>query len=51
MKSIYARLTFSEELLGTASGDPEVHESFIASKAPTLSVWPRKWSPLASMLW
>lgn len=34
MKSIYARLTFSEELLGTASGDPEVHESFIASKAP-----------------
>lgn len=34
MTSIYARLTFTNELLGTASGDPEIHREFIASKAP-----------------
>lgn len=34
MKSIYARLTFTNEMLGTASGDPEIHKQFIASKAP-----------------
>ena len=28
------RITFIEELLGTASGDPEIHNEFIASKAP-----------------
>lgn len=28
------RLTFKEEILGTATSDPEVHERFIASKAP-----------------
>jgi len=28
------RLTFTEELLGTASADPEIHAEFIASKGP-----------------
>lgn len=28
------RLTFLESILGTASGDPCIHEEFIASKAP-----------------
>lgn len=28
------KLTFVDSLLGTASGDPELHESYIASKAP-----------------
>lgn len=28
------RLTFTEELLGTANADPEIHDHFIASKAP-----------------
>lgn len=28
------RLTFTDELLGTASNDPSIHEAFIASKAP-----------------
>lgn len=28
------KLTFTEELLGTASADPEIHSEFIASKAP-----------------
>lgn len=28
------RITFTEELLGTASGNPELHRDFIASKAP-----------------
>lgn len=28
------RLTFTDELLGTASSDPSIHETFIASKAP-----------------
>lgn len=28
------RLTFTDELLGTANSDPDVHEAFIASKAP-----------------
>lgn len=34
MKTIYARLTFTEEVLGTASADPKLHSEFIASKAP-----------------
>ena len=33
-KEYKVRLTFREELLGTASSDPNVHEKFIASKAP-----------------
>ncbi len=28
------RLTLTEEMLGTASSDPEIHDRFIASKAP-----------------
>lgn len=28
------RITFTEEVLGTASGDPDVHRDYIASKGP-----------------
>ena len=28
------RITFTEELLGTASANPELHRDFIASKGP-----------------
>lgn len=34
MKTLRVKLTTIEELLGTASGDPELHENYIASKAP-----------------
>jgi len=34
MKEVKVRITFLEELLGTASANPEIHEDFIASKAP-----------------
>ena len=34
MKELKVRLTFLEEILGTASADPEIHETFIASNAP-----------------
>lgn len=34
MKELNIKLTFIEELLGTASNDAEIHEEFIASKAP-----------------
>ena len=34
MKKLKVRLTFLEEILGTASADPEIHETFIASNAP-----------------
>lgn len=34
MKTKRIRITFYEEILGTASGDPEVHDNYIASKAP-----------------
>lgn len=34
MKVLRVRLTTTNELLGTASGDPELHENYIASKAP-----------------
>ena len=34
MKEIKVRITFTEELLGTASNNPEIHSEFIASKAP-----------------
>ena len=33
MKTLRGRLDFIEEVLGTASGDPEIHAKFIASKA------------------
>ena len=34
MKKLKVRITFTEEILGTASGDPKLHEEFVASKAP-----------------
>lgn len=33
MKELKVRLTFTEELLGTASSNPDIHREFIASKA------------------
>jgi len=33
-ESMRVKLTFIDELLGSASSDPEVHKTFIASKAP-----------------
>lgn len=32
--TIKVRLTFTEDLLGTASNDPDLHGSYVASKAP-----------------
>lgn len=34
MKTLKVRLTLTEDLLGTASADPEIHREFIASKSP-----------------
>ena len=34
METMRVRLTFTDEILGTASARPDVHEKFIASKAP-----------------
>lgn len=34
MKEMKVRLTFTEEILGTASNSKEIHAEFIASKAP-----------------
>ena len=34
MEEMKVRLTFQEEVLGTASSDKEVHRTYIASKAP-----------------
>ena len=34
MKEMKVRLTFTEEILGTASADKDIHAEFIASKAP-----------------
>lgn len=34
MKKISVKITFFEELLGTANNNPEIHEEYIASKAP-----------------
>lgn len=34
MKEIKVKLTFLEEVLGTASADKDIHDTFIASKAP-----------------
>lgn len=33
-KYIKVKLTFTDEVLGTASADPDIHREFIASKAP-----------------
>lgn len=34
MKNLKVKITFTEEILGTASNDKEIHKEFIASKAP-----------------
>lgn len=34
MKEIKIKVTLTEEMLGTASANPEIHSEFIASKAP-----------------
>lgn len=34
MSKIRVKLTFTEELLGTANADPDIHEKYIASLAP-----------------
>ena len=34
MKTLKVKVTFTEQILGTASNNPEIHEEFIASKAP-----------------
>lgn len=34
MKELKVRLTFFEEILGTANADPEIHATYIASNAP-----------------
>lgn len=34
MKEIKVKVTFNDEVLGTASADPEIHREFVASKAP-----------------
>lgn len=34
METMHVRLTFIDEILGTASSDPEIHRSYIASKGP-----------------
>ena len=37
MKTLKVRITFIEEVLGTASNNPEIHREFIANKAAELS--------------
>lgn len=34
MKELKVRITFTEEVLGTSSNNPDIHDEFIASKAP-----------------
>ena len=34
MKEMKVQITFTEKILGTSSGNPELHREFIASKAP-----------------
>jgi hypothetical protein len=34
MKKLTVKVTFTEDILGTASGDPKIHSEFIASKGP-----------------
>ena len=34
MKDIKVKITFTDSILGSQPGDPEIHERFIASKAP-----------------
>lgn len=46
METMRVRITFTEELLGTANGDPAIHEEWIASKAPDA---PSRAEEIASM--
>ncbi len=50
MEEMKVRLTFQEEVLGTASSDKEVHRTYIASKAPDAKKSRRKLSNLVLML-
>lgn len=34
MTKVHIKLTFMDDLLGTSSGNPDIHREFIASKAP-----------------
>jgi len=34
MTKVHVKLTFTDDLLGTSAGNPELHREFIASKAP-----------------
>ena len=34
METMRVKLTFMDDILGTAPSDPEIHRSYIASKAP-----------------
>jgi hypothetical protein len=34
METMKIKITFEEEILGTASNDPKIHENYVASKAP-----------------
>lgn len=34
METMRVKFTFIDEVLGTKPGDPEIHENYIASKAP-----------------
>lgn len=34
MTKVHIKLTFTDDLLGTSSGNPDIHREFIASKAP-----------------
>lgn len=34
MKKLHVKVTYTENLLGTASANPDIHKEFIASKAP-----------------
>lgn len=34
MTKVHVKITFTDDLLGTSSGNPELHREFIASKAP-----------------
>jgi len=34
MKTLKVRVTFQEEILGTAAADPEIHKTYIAGNAP-----------------
>lgn len=38
MTTMRVKLTFIDEVLGTAANDPEIHETYIASKAPDAQI-------------